>query len=58
MNQFLETYGAPLFLGLPLICYMAQALLVYRPQHRYGMALMFVAYAIALAGSYMDSKGI
>jgi hypothetical protein len=51
-------YGAIAFLGVPLVCYLAQAFLVYRPVNRVGMTMMMVGYAFALVGQYLDTKGI
>lgn len=58
MNDWLARYGAAFFLGIPMLCYLAQALVVYRPGHRYGMTMMMTAYAFAVVGQYLDTKGI
>lgn len=46
-----------LFLGVPLVMYLAQALFVYLQQGRYGMALCLFAYALANVGLIMDANG-
>ena len=43
------------FLGVPLLMYLAQAIFVYAQQGRYGMALCFLGYGIANAGLIWDS---
>jgi len=46
------------FMGLPMLCYLGQAIGVYWQQGRYGMALALFSYALANAGLILDSKGI
>ena len=47
-----------LFLGLPLLLYLCQAVFVYLQQGRYGMALALYSYAQANVGLILDSEGI
>lgn len=44
-----------LFLGLPLLMYVLQGVLVYAPQGRWGMCLAMLAYAAANLGLIMDA---
>jgi len=44
-----------LFLGVPLLCYLAQALVVYAPAGRWGMCLALCAYALANVGLILDA---
>lgn len=52
MNQSL------IYLGVPLLMYLAQAMLVYVAAGRYGMALCLGAYALANVGLILDAYGI
>ena len=52
---WVATYGSVLFLGLPLLCYLAQAFLVYRPYGRVGLQMMMWGYAFALIGQFVDN---
>lgn len=47
-----------LFLGIPLLAYVVQGLVVYLAEGRYGMALCMVAYALANVGLILDLYGI
>jgi hypothetical protein len=44
-----------IFLGVPLVMYILQALVVYAPQGRWGMCLALLAYALANAGFIWDA---
>lgn len=57
MSDFLTRNGSLVFLGLPFLCYLAQAGL-FGATRRYGMSMMLVGYAFALIGQYLDTKGI
>jgi len=47
-----------IFLGIPMLLYVAQAAQYALSQGKYGLALAFVAYALANVGFILDSKGI
>jgi hypothetical protein len=47
-----------IFLGIPLLMYVLQGVLVYWTNHRYGMAIAMFAYAVANVGLIMDMFGI
>lgn len=49
---------ALLFLGVPLLLYLAQGIFVYAAGGRYGMALAMTGYAIGNVGLLLDMKGI
>ena len=50
--------SALIFLGVPLLMYVAQGIFVYIEQGRYGMALTMFAYAAANIGLVLDGYGI
>lgn len=52
MNQSL------VFLGVPLVMYVLQAVVVYLAAGRYGMALCLAAYALANVGLILDAYGV
>lgn len=58
MKALLEQWGTVLFMGLPAMCYLLQASLVYYEQGRYGMAFAVFSYAQANLGFMLDSRGI
>lgn len=58
VSTWLSHYGSIVFLGVPLVAYFCQAWFVYRPGHRYGLMLMMFAYAVAIVGQYLDTRGI
>lgn len=47
-----------IFLGVPLLMYVLQGVLVYYAAGRYGMALCMFAYATANVGLVLDMYGI
>jgi hypothetical protein len=47
-----------IFLGVPLLMYVAQGAFGYLKAGRYGMALCMFAYALANVGLILDSYGI
>lgn len=47
-----------LTLGIPLLMYAAQGIHYMFSQGRYGMALVFVSYALANVGFILDSHKI
>lgn len=55
MSHSAYTY---LFVGVPTLCYLAQAIGVYWQQGRYGMALALFSYAQANVGLILDQQGV
>ena len=51
-------YKPLLFLGIPLLAYAVQSVVVYYAQGRYGMTLCMAAYALANVGLILDAYGI
>lgn len=49
---------ALVFLGVPLLMYVLQGVVVYIKAGRYGMALCMFAYALANVGLILDAHGI
>lgn len=47
-----------IFLGIPLLMYLGQAVFDYWNQGRYGMALCMAAYSLANVGLILDAHGI
>jgi hypothetical protein len=47
-----------LTIGIPTVLYVLQSVQFCVQQHRYGMALTFLAYGIANCGLMLDAKGI
>lgn len=47
-----------IFLGVPLLMYVAQGAFAYLKAGRYGMAVTMFAYAAANVGLIMDAYGI
>jgi hypothetical protein len=47
-----------IFLGVPMLMYVAQGVGVYWQEGRYGMALCVCAYALANVGLILDMYGI
>ena len=47
-----------IFLGVPMLMYVLQGLVVYWTAGRYGMALCMFAYALANIGLVLDQYGI
>lgn len=47
-----------IFLGVPLLMYVLQGVVVYIAAGRYGMALCMFAYAAANVGLVLDLYGI
>lgn len=58
MNSWLTQYGIYLFVGMPMLAYIAQGTIVYAAQGRYGMCLAMLAYALANVGLILDAKGV
>lgn len=50
--------GPVIWLGIPLLMYLGQAVFEYLQQGRYGMALTMTAYAAANIGLILDAHGI
>jgi hypothetical protein len=50
-----QTY---LFMGIPMLMYLAQAFVVYYAQGRYGMCLCLTAYSLANVGLILDALGV
>lgn len=50
--------AAFVFLGVPLLMYVMQGVLVYLKAGRYGMALAMFAYALANVGLILDVYGV
>lgn len=48
-------YGVWVFIGIPMLCYAAQAIWVYLPQGRIGMALAMFGYVLANIGIIIDT---
>jgi hypothetical protein len=44
------------FLGIPLLCYLAQGVFVYASSGRVGMCLAMLAYALANVGLIIDAS--
>lgn len=44
-----------IFLGVPMVCYLAQGVIVYAPAGRWGMCLALCAYALANVGLLIDA---
>lgn len=55
MSAITATY---LFMGIPTLMYLVQAVGVYWQQGRYGMALALFSYAQANVGLILDQQGI
>ena len=47
-----------IFLGVPMLMYVLQGVVVYLAAGRYGMALSMTAYALANVGLILDLYGI
>jgi hypothetical protein len=58
MTALIDKFGVYLFVGVPMLCYAAQGVLVYMKQGRYGMAMAMFGYVAANVGIIMDAKGI
>jgi hypothetical protein len=51
-------YAPLIWLGVPLLMYLGQAIFHYLQAGRYGMALCMAAYALANVGLILDAYGI
>ncbi len=51
-------HAAFLFLGIPMLMYVLQGIVVYWNAGRYGMTLCMVSYALANIGLLLDVYGI
>lgn len=47
-----------IFLGIPLLMYLAQSVFEYYKAGRYGMALCMAAYSLANVGLILDAYGV
>lgn len=50
--------GPLIWLGIPLLMYLGQAITGYLAEGRYGMALCLAAYSLANVGLILDAHGI
>lgn len=51
-------FGPLVWLGVPLLMYLGQAVFEYWQAGRYGMAMCMSAYALANVGLILDAYGI
>jgi hypothetical protein len=51
-------YQPIVFLGIPMLAYAIQSVVVYYAQSRYGMTVCMAAYALANIGLILDAYGI
>jgi hypothetical protein len=51
-------YSPIVFLGIPMLAYAVQSVVVYYAQSRYGMTVCMAAYALANIGLILDAYGV